>query len=348
LRGFLLHTAADVTNLGVVGPIFSDGTFEFIPINNEYGVKTKSYNRIPAKNKEFGKMLSDFLPSTLSDWAVHFDPNFDNFTYGQPVDNYPRSRVLENLKSDDVIFFVSSLAPYDNETYANKDTFLKHYQIRRKNKYVFGFFTVQGVARVTVLKSEPKLALPLLSIASFQENGEQLIDLDSAKESLDTLERWEYIAREGGDYKLTTQCREIGRSGEEIASELLDKWSNDEKDQATLLEKGYLNITTLSGSVTEEDVKLSQHYTRLRPLDWDQFVLIKGNPQKSAILNKAVQLTNGFESFSFALNNLGQTILNRKNDTLRGFRWINEYSVKLLIEVMNQSNSELLDKLPFL
>ena len=349
MRGFLFHTASDVTNLGVVGPVFPDGKFEYLPINNRYGLKTHSYKDMPARSK-VGKTLSDFVPSYISDWSVHYDPGFEenSYTYGQPTADYPRSKVLEKLKAGDAVFFVCSLAPYDKEVYADKDAMLKKFQRGKKNKYVFGFFKVQGVARVTVLKSNPKPAALLLGIASYQETGEQPFDLDSERESVKVLEEWGYVAKEGQDYKVTAEDDETPRGGEEIVLKLLEKWSEDEKKQDVLLKSGYLEIEALSGYVTEEDVKASEHYKRMKPLDWDQFILVKGNPEASAILNKTVQLTDGFQQYDFNLNSLGKSILQRAHDTLRGFRWIDAASVKLLADEIGRKNPELLVKLNLL
>jgi len=347
MKGFLLHTAGDTTNLGVVGPVFPEGTFEYIPIDNSYGIETQTYKDFSARNTRYGKTLSDFIPSIVAKRPVHFDPDFDNYTYGQPVDYYPRSRVLENLKQGDAVFFVSSLAPYDTEVYKEKDMMLQNFQRGRKNKYVIGFFTVRGVARVFVLKSDARLALALLNVASYGE-GEASLEMKGMEDDLEILEMCGYVVKEGDNYKLTHQGSESSRSGKDIVQVIYDLWPDNENAQTHLLEKGLLDIAMLSGEATEEIVKTSHHYRRLKSLDWDHFILIIGDPQRSAILTKAIQLTKGFETFSFSLNDIGQTILKRNKDTLRGFRWIDEDLVKLLAREINRANVELSDKLKHL
>lgn len=347
MKGFLLHIAVDTTNLGVVGPVFPEGTFEYIPIDNSYGVETRTYKNFTARNTKYGTTLSDFIPSRVANRPVHFDPDFDNYTYGQPVDYYPRSRVLEKLEEGDVIFFVSSLAPYDTEAYKEKDMMLQNFQRGKKNKYVTGFFTVSGVARVFVLKSDARLGLALLNVALCEE-GEAPLEMKGIENYLEILEMYRYVVKEREDYKLTYQESESSRSGKNIVQTIYDLWSENENAQRSLLEEGYLDIAILSGNVAEEIVKTSHHYRRLKSLDWDHFILIIGDPQRSALLSKAIQLTKGFETFSFALNDIGQTILKRNKDTLRGFRWIDEGSVKLLARTIHKVNIELGDKLEHL
>jgi hypothetical protein len=158
MKGLLLHVAADTTNLGVVGPIFEDQSFEYIPINNVYGEEKRTYRDFMASNQRYGRTLADFLPTDVASLPVHYDPDFDNYLYGQPLDKDPRSRVLRNLEHGDVLFFVASLAPYDSYVYARRDELLRSYQVGRRNKYVIGFFTVDGVAEVEAFKSSPRLA----------------------------------------------------------------------------------------------------------------------------------------------------------------------------------------------
>jgi hypothetical protein len=344
MKGLLLHTAADTTNLRIVGPLFEGDKFEFIPIDNSYGRKTKTYTDFPARNKAYGNFLSDFIPSKFSDSSVHFDPEFENFTYAQPVDKYPRSEAFRHLEAGDIVFFVFSLSPYNPDVYRERDSKLRAYQIGKKEKYVTGFFTVQGVAQISILKSKPRLTLALRNVA-VSEEGEQALSAEDLKEELKTLEEWKYVLKDNDGYKLTLDDCESSRNGRELADLIDDLWPNSEDEQKKLLEKGVLEISNLSGHVSEDDVKGNHHYIRLRSLDWDRFILVKGKPDSSVLLDKAVKLTNGFEQTSFRLNSLGQTILGREKDTLRGFRWIDEKSVGILAKEIVEQNPEMRSKM---
>jgi hypothetical protein len=54
MKGLLVHAAADTSNLGVVGPIFDNLRFEFIPLESSPDFARRTYSSIPAKNKKYG------------------------------------------------------------------------------------------------------------------------------------------------------------------------------------------------------------------------------------------------------------------------------------------------------
>jgi len=342
MNGLLIHVAADTTNLGVVGPIFEDMSFEYIPINNTYGEKQRTYRDFRALNLSYGQTLADFLPADVADLPVHYDPDFDNYIYGQDLSEHPRSFTLRKLERGDIIFFVASLAPYDPNIYAKRDELLRRYQVGRKNKYIIGFFTVKSVADVAVFKSSPRLTLALLNIWHMQEGGEVPLDMSSLEKELEWLVAQGFAVKRGDSYRLTYP-KEVLRSGEEIVDWIASVWPEDERSQMQLLEEG--EIVVLFGSTNIEDVKLSDHYKRLRPLDLDYFTLIKGDPDHSALLKHAIRLTERYDKFGFALNKLGQTILARTFDSLRGTRWIDESAVKLLTKEITKLNPEVTNKL---
>lgn len=340
MRGLLLHVAADTTYPGVVGPVFQDMSFEYLPVNNMFGIEKRTYRDFEARNLQYGRTLADFLPSDLVILHVHFDPEFDHYTYGQHVGDYPRFQTLTKLEEGNILFFFASLAPYDPSVYERKDTSLRNHQLGKKNKYVIGFFTVQGVAQVYVLKSDPRLALTLLNLLG---EGEPPLDLKDLTSELEILKEHGYIVQKDDSYELT---EEGIRTVEGIAYALSRQESNSSKQE--LLEKGQFSIELLSGSFPEDTIKANHHYKRLRTLDWDHFILIRGNPKQSALLTRAVQLTSHFERYEFTLNKLGQSILRKASDPMRGTRWIDENAVDLLVREIAETNYELRGKLQHL
>jgi len=348
MKGLLLHVGADTTNLGVVGPVFPDMSFEFLPINNTYGIEKRTYGDFEATNRQYGQTLADFLPSSIAKLPVHFDPDFDQHIYGQDLSPHPRAYTLRKLEKGDMLFFVASLAPYDAVVYEQKDALLKNYQSRKKNKYLIGFFTVKGVSEIHALQSTPRLALALLGIRVFEEEGEKLFDFSDLNEELRLLTVQGVIKKEGDVYRLSRELEVFRgqRSGEEIADWIGDLWPEDEASQRRLLENGQFDMRILSGEVTEEIAKRSHHYRRLRPLDLDHFILIIGDATSSSRLFHAVPLTNGFKEYGYTLNELGRAILKRTSDSVRGARWIDEDSVKLLAGEIAKFNCELTEKFP--
>jgi len=114
MKALLIHVAADTSDIGTVGicgPIFEGKNFEFIPIKEAKTTsETRTYTSLIARNKKFGKSLSNFVPSDIQNDIVHYDPDFDHFTYSDPV-NSMRGNMLRKLQHGDFIFFVASLVP---------------------------------------------------------------------------------------------------------------------------------------------------------------------------------------------------------------------------------------------
>ena len=124
-----MHVAVDTSSKGATGgingPIFSDKSFEFIPIpeNPNNTTETRTYSTLKANNTKHGNFISDFIPSDIQDYLVHFDPDFENFTYADPSDmkKSKRGGMLKKLSMGDYIFFVASLVPFKKSAYANND-----------------------------------------------------------------------------------------------------------------------------------------------------------------------------------------------------------------------------------
>jgi len=332
----LLHVGADVTNPGVVAPVFADGRFEFIPIKNTFGSEVRTYADFPARNKKYGSTLADFLPSHIASLNPHLDPDFSSYTYGEPNNPEARPGSLQKLKQGDILFFVSSLAPYDPVVYKERDTMLHTHQRGRKNKYVIGFFTVKGVVRVLAVRSASRTTLALLSLSSLLEEGEAPIDLGDLAGELQILQDIGYVTKRESNYQLTDE-------GKRTTEGLSEVWGwHESKDEVTrFLEQGLFSVEPIAGSISEDTIKANHHFRRLRSVDWDVFIVAAGDPERSALLTHAVQLTEGFERFSFGLNQLGQKILNRNMDTLRGMRWIDVNAGRLLAEAIAKTNPDL-------
>ena len=85
----LLRVGIDTGSGGIHGPLFSDGSFEYIPIPDRFGgngVDKRTYGNTRGKR---GRRLVDYFPEPrrerVVDQAIHFDPEFETFTYGDPA-----------------------------------------------------------------------------------------------------------------------------------------------------------------------------------------------------------------------------------------------------------------------
>jgi hypothetical protein len=81
---------------------------------------------------------------------AHFDPDIENFTFGEP-ENQVHGKQLLRLRPGDYLFFAASLAPYVREAYNTNARGIRTLsaiasrQAGRMAKYVVGFYEVQAI-----------------------------------------------------------------------------------------------------------------------------------------------------------------------------------------------------------
>ena len=106
---------------GAYGPIFEDGTFEFIP-KSEESRPTERYPKSWAKLKTYentigrtGKPLSTYLPEKMWERHPHADPEFIDCTSGDPT--VGKRKYLLTLEKEDLLVFYAGLRPFQNENF---------------------------------------------------------------------------------------------------------------------------------------------------------------------------------------------------------------------------------------
>ncbi len=155
MKGMFLRVGIDTgSGNNALSPIFEDGTFEYIPIpEGSPSREQRTYGTEKSKNK-LGKKLgykvySDFVPPSLKEDKIHFDPEFDTYTYGDPTKNKPAS--LLRLNKDDYLFFYAGLKPCETRKY-------------KRGNYLIGYFKVKKVIKFSNLnRTELKEAKKLCS-----------------------------------------------------------------------------------------------------------------------------------------------------------------------------------------
>ncbi|MGH7118976.1 MAG: hypothetical protein ACREFP_08310, partial [Acetobacteraceae bacterium] len=92
---------------GALGPIFPDGTFEYMPIPEYSATRSAvTYASMPGQHV---RTLAEVLPPRLAACRVHIDPDFGAATYG---DAAPRKRrQLAHLAPGDTLVFYAGLVP---------------------------------------------------------------------------------------------------------------------------------------------------------------------------------------------------------------------------------------------
>jgi hypothetical protein len=89
------------------GPLFADGTFEYVPIPDDRSIDDRTYGNTLGRH---GKPLADYFPParqrTMAVCSIHYDPEFSTFTYGDPT--VPK-RSLRTLRNGDLLVFYAGL-----------------------------------------------------------------------------------------------------------------------------------------------------------------------------------------------------------------------------------------------
>jgi hypothetical protein len=111
MKVVLLRIGIDTGSGGIHGPLFADGTFEYIPIPDGRGVDERTYGNTPGTH---GRKLIDYFPVSvqdrMADQPMHVDPEFETFTYGDPTT--PKAG-LRNLQPGDLLVFYCGLRGWD-------------------------------------------------------------------------------------------------------------------------------------------------------------------------------------------------------------------------------------------
>jgi hypothetical protein len=108
----LLRVGVDSGCGGMQGPLFRDGSFEYVPIPDAPdGIDPRTYGAVPGRH---GRYLVDYFPEArqarMRNESIHFDPEFATFTYG---DGTPPKAGLRRLDHGDLLVFYCGLEGWD-------------------------------------------------------------------------------------------------------------------------------------------------------------------------------------------------------------------------------------------
>jgi hypothetical protein len=110
-KALLLRVGIDRGTGGALGPIFRDGSFEYVPIPEAVPTRFPlTYATLPGRHVP---SLASVLPARLAGCHPHVDPDFATRSYG---DAAPRKRrQLLRLAPGDLLVFYGGLAPVGGE-----------------------------------------------------------------------------------------------------------------------------------------------------------------------------------------------------------------------------------------
>src|SRR5688572_18435192 len=110
----LLRVGIDSAYGGSQGPLFDDGSFEFIPIPDANHLDERSYgNTVGREGRAFVEYFPPSRRAAMRDQSMHVDPEFATFTYGDPT--IPK-RALLRLEPGDLLVFYCGLQRWDEGT----------------------------------------------------------------------------------------------------------------------------------------------------------------------------------------------------------------------------------------
>jgi len=128
VKAMLLRVGIDKGTDGALAPIFDDESFEYIPISegDPHSEEDRTYANSVGRG---GKSLSTYLPERIKHRKMHFDPEFETSTYGDPTS---KRKYLLKLQKGDMLVFYAGLTPFRNKRH-------------REGLYIIGYFTVDKV-----------------------------------------------------------------------------------------------------------------------------------------------------------------------------------------------------------
>ncbi len=110
MRIFLANVGANASHR-FAGPVFENGTFEFLPIPETPDLHSRRATRYRDLRSWYypERDLLDYVPRRLWDVSCHNDPEFETFTYGDNCDSNSRAAGLKLMGSGDVLLFLVRL-----------------------------------------------------------------------------------------------------------------------------------------------------------------------------------------------------------------------------------------------
>ena len=138
MKVVLLRVGIDSGSGGIQGPIFKDGSFEFVCIPDNKNIDSRTYGNSLDRN---GQPLTRFFPANMrtrmASQSIHVDPEFSKFTYGDPTP--PKAR-LRQLSKGDLLVFYAGLQGFDCAV--------------DPGLYIVGYFEVEWAGKATDLSSD--------------------------------------------------------------------------------------------------------------------------------------------------------------------------------------------------
>jgi hypothetical protein len=134
----MLRIGIDTGSGGIHGPLFQDGSFEYIPIPDGCRVDERTYGNTKGRK---GPKLVEYFPryrqAEVRNQSMHVDPEFTTFTYGDPT--RPKAG-LRRLEKGDMLIFYCGLEGWDFKS--------------EPSLYLMGYFEIQAAGKASEFSSD--------------------------------------------------------------------------------------------------------------------------------------------------------------------------------------------------
>ena len=110
----MLRIGIDTGSGGIHGPLFHDGSFDYIPIPDDDDIDERTYgNTTSLKERNLVEYFPESRRVTMANRSIHFDPEFATFSYGDPTS--PKAG-LRHLEKGDMLIFYCGLKGWDHRS----------------------------------------------------------------------------------------------------------------------------------------------------------------------------------------------------------------------------------------
>jgi len=115
--------AASASKRDLKSPMFPDGTFEFVPIKESARYAVSAILAYTGLKTVTGRQpyLAAYLPEKTARYAVHNDPEFETYTYGDIMT--PRAANLQHIAPRDELWFLARLWDHDGAQWLGTSDF---------------------------------------------------------------------------------------------------------------------------------------------------------------------------------------------------------------------------------
>ncbi len=119
----LVNVGANCTHRSLRSALFSNGSFEFIPIPDPCLNGTKQglrYNQLPVSSDV---EICELISKDYQNKCAHYDPEFETYTYGDYPTCHARAANLKRVSKGDYLFFFARLVPWNKGKFSSNARF---------------------------------------------------------------------------------------------------------------------------------------------------------------------------------------------------------------------------------